>query len=274
MFLINNLLFFVVIFANNVFEQTENEETNYSRNQIGCRVIETLIPYANDEVLDRYTEAFSSELRPLCSDRFASYVLQALIKTCFDKSLPNDSKDDLTDTKKHKRFVIKISKFLLNNLEDYVNDIYGNHIMRTVFECLSNGNDEEYREIVKEYSIRLTSWPHFKDLPYNEITSGLLQILLESLRKIDMKMLSLVQTKLLEESYAVKSDPNDELLDVFNSKPAMMLLETSLNLSTSEIYSQIHDKCFSERIAVLAQKRETNFTVQKLLNNCKEEDQV
>lgn len=117
---------------NNVFEQTINEEINYSCNQIGCRLIETLLPFANDDVIIRYINAFSSDLRPLCSDRFASHVIETLISISCLRSLKNE--DNNVD---FKNFTIKISKFILNNLEDYVNDIYGNHLIRTILLKLS-----------------------------------------------------------------------------------------------------------------------------------------
>lgn len=283
---ISDVPFFSVIFANNVFEQTENEEINYSCNQIGCRVIETLLPFANVQVLERFIKAFSTNLRPLCSDRFASHVLEALLSICCSKSLENSKNEE--EKKVCKEFTLKLSKFLLNNIEDYVNDTYGNPIIRTVLKNLSGLPKEEkkdapavdvketpleYQEIVKEYVTRLTSWPHFKDLPYNQLTSGLLQILLQAIHKLDIKLLRSVQKKLLEESFEVKSDGN-KLPDVFDSKPATMLLETSINLATSKMYTQIYAKCFIGNLEVLAKKRESNFTVQKLLNNCSEKTEV
>lgn len=276
---------FLACFVNNVFEQTISEEINYSCNQIGCRVIETLLPFANDQVIIRYIDAFSSDLRPLCSERFASHVLQALVSISCLKSI----QDDAENKKTYKEFTLKVSKFILNNLEDYVSDIYANHVIRTVFTSLSGllvednkksnivvkevDTPDEYQEIVKDFVTRLTSWPHFKDLPYEEITSGLLQVLLKALRKIDLKQLKGVQKKLLTGSYAVLDDET-KLPQVFNSKPATMLLEMSLNVSTSKTFTLIYENCFKGHLTILSKKKENNISVQRLLSNCPEKNDV
>lgn len=255
---------------------------------MGCRVIETLLPFAKDEVVERFITAFSPDLRPLCSDRFASHVLQTLFAISCLKSTQNTDDTSEESKTKCKDFTLKLSKFLLNNLEDYINDTYGNHIIRTILSSLcglakENKNvkteesvekiPEEYLEIVKDYVERLISWPHFKDLPYNEISSGLLQILLEALYKVNLKLLKKVQKKLIDESYAVASEENG-LPDVFDSKPATMLLESSLNVSTSKIYTKLYSDCFKGHLDVLAKRKQNNFSVQKLLNNCQDKTEV
>ncbi|KRT82157.1 hypothetical protein AMK59_3740, partial [Oryctes borbonicus] len=118
------------IFVENVFQQTENEEVSCSCNQVGCRVIEMLLPFANDSIIERYMNAFGEQLRPLCSDRFASHIIEALLKESCKRSLDKNANDDVRE--KFKGFTIKISKFLLNNLEDFAWDTYGNHIIRSV----------------------------------------------------------------------------------------------------------------------------------------------
>lgn len=43
------------------------------------RVIENLLPLATNEVLEKYFDAFGTNLRPICVHEFASHVLQALM---------------------------------------------------------------------------------------------------------------------------------------------------------------------------------------------------
>jgi nucleolar protein 9 len=87
-------------------------------------------------------------------------------------------------------WVIKVSRFVLNNLEDFVWDTYANHVIRTVTECLGGissgtaGNykkhvkpemkmatepsvksskiSPEYTELLKEFVHRLSAWPQFQ----------------------------------------------------------------------------------------------------------------
>ncbi|KAK9869111.1 hypothetical protein WA026_002869 [Henosepilachna vigintioctopunctata] len=112
-----------------VFRQTENQEIDGVCNQVGCRVIEILLPFAN-EVLKRYMNGFSENLRPLCSDKLASHVLEELVtQACKRSVIENEMREE------YKNFTVKISKFMLNNLEDFMWDTCGNHIVRI---CLRN----------------------------------------------------------------------------------------------------------------------------------------
>lgn len=268
------------IFANNVFQQTENEEINVSCNQVGCRVVELLLPFANDEILKRFMEVFSAELRPLLSDRFASHVVEALFTEAHKKSLSNDREKSFC-----KDFVVKVSKFLLNNLEDYVWDTYSNHVIRTCLGNLSQipkddnynkaiisseNNDipEEYNEIVKEYGQRLIAWPQFSELCTSELTSGFLQVLLKCLRKIDKKLLKKYLKKLIGEIFLSSDEQNGGLPKVFLSRSILMLLETAIQIAPSKIYMELYESFFKVQVAKLAKTRSTNFAVQKLVQCC------
>lgn len=277
------------MFVSNVFQQTEGQEVNISCNQVGCRAIETVLPFANDSTFENFIKVFGSDLRPLCSDQYASYVLQKLVEIACNRSL--NEKTEATFQPMYKEFTIKISRFLLNNLEDYVWDTYGNHIIRTVLKSLSlnlletNPTEScdkeltgEYFGIVEEYGERLIMWPQFKDMPYSELTSGLLQVILTALRKVNKKQLRTYIKKLLDESFIVSKtegvEPGNQLNEVFKSKPAMMLLETALQVSKSKSYTQIYAMCFVNKLKELALDRNTNFAVQKLITYCSEKVEV
>jgi len=87
-------------------------------------------------------------------------------------------------------WVIKVSRFVLNNLEEFVWDTYANHVIRTVTDCLrgispgtagrykkhvvkpkmkittgplvkSTKVSPEYTELLKEFVHRLSAWPQF-----------------------------------------------------------------------------------------------------------------
>lgn len=254
---------------------------NVSCNQVGCRAIEILLPFASDSVFENFMKAFGSDnMRPLCGDQYASHVIEKLVEVSCQRS--SDEKTEADFKPKYKEFALKVSKFLLNNLEDYVWDTYGNHIIRTVLKSLSTELSDkelagEYFAIVKEYAMRLIMWPQFKDMPYSELTSGLLQVLLVALKVVSKKQLTDYVKKLLDESFVVSEDTEgggDRLNDVFSSKPAMMLLETALQVSKYKSYMQIYTKCFINKLAVLAKNRSTNFAVQKLITYCSEKVDV
>lgn len=255
-------------------------------------MIETLLPFANDAVLARYMKAFGDDLRPICSDRFATHVLEALVIQSTTRSLLPDKPEDVRES--YKSFALKISKFLLNNLEDFVWDTYGNHVIRTCLLSLAkipkedpkgqidvNQNEdtdipEYYAEIVNDYGERLIVWPQFKELCNNELTSGFLQVLMKALKKTNKKLLNKYMKKLLEEIFAPDEPDNNPntFPPVFLSKSTMMLLETALQVAKSKMYTQIYLKCFQRKLLKLAVTRMTNFSVQKLLANCEEKTEV
>ncbi|KAJ8952855.1 hypothetical protein NQ314_007461 [Rhamnusium bicolor] len=229
-----------IVFANNVFEQTENIE---------------------------FMDAFTSDLRKLCNDRFASHVLEALvIQSCRKSSEDSGTSQDFIQY--FKEFTIKISKFLLNNLEDYIWDTYANHVIRTCLENLvqltkdeknSEGNikgvgkqiiPKEYPDIVKDYGERLIAWPQFVELCTNELTSGFLQVLLKCLDKVDLKLLKRYLKKLLNEVFAPNAEEYDSKLlpQAFLSRSSIMLLEAAIQISSPKMFTQIYAKCFAGKL--------------------------
>lgn len=116
-------------------------------------------------------------------------------------------------------FVTKVSKFLLNNLEELVTDPYANHVIRACLGSLagiqyedvmakvsqgvhlkSSAGPEDWHEIIEEYANRLRVWPQFLDFPYEALSSGLLQSLVCVLRVVNKDLLKSVGTLLLTES--------------------------------------------------------------------------
>ncbi|CAH2986842.1 unnamed protein product [Chilo suppressalis] len=339
-----------VALVNNVLERTKGEELNVVGNQLGCRVIELLLPFASAEDLERFMDILSPELRRLCSDNFSSHVVETLLRVSCCRAVENlqnvDPEEDVPIKKKKKSktdskyseehiqkcydFTIKICKYALNNLEDFVWDNYANHILRSAIKCLSGITllpgekpktnmfketvkddkgipphlmtmeykvvPDEFKEIVKDFANRLSSWPQFKDLPYQNLTSALLQVLLYAVKNVDSSITKDLVKKLLNESFAPddwvsnESDEkkNDEKVDadmkedvnesvaitatplppVFENQSAVRLLEAALFVARKKMYTQIYAKCFINRLGQLATVPMLNFTVQRLIDNC------
>lgn len=242
--------------AENVLEQTVDKELHTSSNQVACTIIEVLLPFANAENFERFQTAFASNFRPICSDKFSSHILEKLVaismlravapdnaSTTESTSEPQAKKRKTTDMptereynlatefsdehrQKCREFVVKTSKFLMNNLEDFVWDTYGSHVMRTCFDSLSGvvqikksfiggGPSEnpnkladtnltvpaEWLEILQEYARRLQAWPQFPDFPYTELSSGLVQSLCMALHKQDKSMIKHLGKRLLNDAF-------------------------------------------------------------------------
>lgn len=283
------------ILVEQVLQQTIDKELDFACNQVGCRVLETLLPFAQDSALERFMEQLGQEMRPLCSDRFAGFVLQALVAIAAKKSL--DSSIDPDKQLYYRKFLQKVSNFLSNNMEDFVWDGIGNHILRTCLCSLVQIPDEkkeqkkrpnvldvkkeevvvpeDYRGIVKQIGERLIVWPQFEEMCHSELTAGLFQVLLKALKKADSKLMKRYLNKLLTEIFL--KDHNGEAAKLpqgFLSSSMLMLLETALQVAGKKTFNLMCEQLFSGRMLQLASLRSTNFAVQKVIAQCSNKTQV
>ena len=121
------------IFVGNVMDTTHGNERLLAGNQLGSRVIEMLLPEAEAEVVEKFCSALSQDLRLVCLDSFMSHVLEKLlILRSFVKSDSQVSAD-----KSSSEWLLKVCKFVINNTEDFCNDVYASHLVRTCTECLT-----------------------------------------------------------------------------------------------------------------------------------------
>ncbi|XP_016974627.1 nucleolar protein 9 isoform X2 [Drosophila rhopaloa] len=251
--------------ANNVFEQTQDQEIHLASNQIVSKALETLVGFVDDVQLERYFSKFGDNLRPLCSDRFASHVLQKMLEIAFlrgvGKSALQETSEGSTPNKRAKpdaaqveeeynletdfsedhrekcrQFVLRISKFMLNNLEDFVWDTCASHIMRTAILSLvgmhvpkiafEKGGTEmakhrklysvpdEWQEVMKEFPQRLEMWPQFSDFPYQEHSSSLLGVICLALSVADKSMLKHFGKKILTIALLKPKEDDEEKKDL------------------------------------------------------------
>lgn len=276
---------------------------------------------------EKYANLVFENIRIVCSDKFASFLLQSLVEISFircatesetvseDNEPPafkrfkrQEEADVIGHNLKHnfpsehknfcKNYVEKVSKFLLNNLEDYVFDYAGNHIIRKCIASLSGkatkrnsmasarnsrGHNEtieivtltvpeEWADIIREYAVRLEAWPQFPDFPYNELTSALLQTLLDSFTIIDKKLISIYGKHLLKESFCNETEGESKLSKVFSTESSVRLLESLLMVCGEKLIGKIYKKLFISHILELSTNRNTNFTVQKLLATIKDKE--
>ena len=119
------------IFVGNVMDTTEGKERLLAGNQLGSRVVEMILPSADNKVLETFCQALGQDLRLVCLDPFMSHVLEKLL--ILQSFTVNDNTDD---SQANSDWVIKVSKFVTNNAEDFCNNVYASHLLRTVTECL------------------------------------------------------------------------------------------------------------------------------------------
>ncbi|XP_065214467.1 nucleolar protein 9 [Planococcus citri] len=291
-------------FVENVFEQLEGNEIEYSRNQVVSRIVDNLLPFASDERVRQFMEVFGENVRPVCTDPFASFVFQKLMSVVTRRFLDEESASTTATAtastaaeetrSKYKPWLVKTFSYVLNNVEEFVFDQYANHVMRTAIKCMAGDtqlrenesnfvvDDQDFRAILDNFASRLLKWPQLSKLPLQNLSSGLVQVLLESLSKSNSKLVKRLCRKFLGECYSrQENDGGDDDDDgakavvpaYFENEPCIRLLEAMLSVASAKTYAKINVKCFAKRIALLAQHKEANFAVQKLIKYCAEKEQ-
>ncbi|XP_043269927.1 nucleolar protein 9 [Venturia canescens] len=284
-------------FVNNVYEQTIGREIEYARNQVGSRVLDSLLKYANYEAIKRLSDALSESLRPICSDRFASHVLEEIIKVCAARGNPNehnlnnDSEKihvpvEKDEVEKYNEIALKLCRYVVNNFEEFVWDTYANHVLRTVLECLGGvfevtkdcGNkksttnytnrrsvNQNFTDLLVDAANRLLNWPQFLEFGKDELTSALTQTLLHTLKPIDSKLSSKIVKKICE---AFTENSPEQLSTIFHEDSSERLLEVCLAVAKSKTFDWLHKRFFVGRLKELSLMSGGNFAVQRLLDNC------
>lgn len=287
-----------LIFVNNVYEQTIGHEIEYAQNQIGSRILDSFLKYANLETIQRLVDAFGSSLRPLSSDRFASHVLQRIVTICADRGNRDESRkscsEQSTDAtvevkeselKSYNNIVLKLSRYFINNVEEFVFDTYANHLVRTVIECLGGLIDkhdrnetkksvfpvrrpviQEYKDLLLQTCNRLHKWPQFLEFGQDELTSGLLQCILYSLKDIHSETMEIYITKITNECFKPGND--QQISNIFDAECSVRLLEACLAVTESKSLYKIYEQFFMGNLKQLSLTKSTNFSVQRLLDHC------
>ncbi|XP_050574429.1 nucleolar protein 9 isoform X2 [Bombus affinis] len=279
-----------LIFVNNVYEQTLGREVEYARNQVGSRILDSLLKYARLETIERLVAAFKSTLRPLSSDTFASHVLQKIIVVCADRGNKNtisgscierDADIDIevkdSEIESYNSIVLNLSKYFINNIEEFVFDTYANHVLRTVIECLGglidksdNSTDKrkvifgERRSVIQEYKDllfgtcnRLYRWPRFLEFGQDELTSGLLQSVLYSLKGTFPELMETYIKKITEECFE-PGKGEQEPSNIFHAESNLKRLSSmrSANFSVQRLF----DHCtVKEHFEQLFEEIHTHF---------------
>ncbi|XP_034950945.1 nucleolar protein 9 [Chelonus insularis] len=301
-----------LVFANNIFEQMNDREVEYTKNQVGSRVMDSLMSYASFEVIQKLSESLDHSLRQIFSDKYGSHVLEKLIYVCADRG--NSKKTTSVDVKQeqeskdkvdvredqideYNKIVLKLCKYALNNMEEFIYDNYANRILRTVIECLggflnkfdnteiSNSKKtnllktslsprreviQEYTDLLKVTSQRILNWPQFREFGKDNLTSGFLQTLLYSLNEVDSKTNMLIIKKITKDCFT----PNQEgtLSNIFDSENSLRLLETCLAVAKPKRFSKLYEQYFKGNLKQLALTKNSNYSIQRLCDYCKSKE--
>lgn len=294
-----------LIFVQNVYKETIGHEVDCARNQIGSYVMDSLLKYASLQAIQKLVQAFESSLRQLSCDKSASHVLEKIIIVCADRgnqiSTSSNTATNKTELEKvidavievklsevnsYNNIVLKLSRYFLNNIEEFVFDTYANHVLRTVIKCLGgliedsesskkstvpNFTDrrpviQDYKDLLIQSCDRLQKWPQFHQFGKQEITSGLVQCILYSLKDIDEDLTKVIIKKIIKECF--KTEEDEKLSNIFNADSSIRILEACLMVAQPKTFKKLYNIYFAENLKHLCLTENTNFSVQRLLDYC------
>jgi len=283
------------MFIENVFEQTEGEERNLCGNQLASRVIELILPAADQKILTRFCFALATDLRLVCVDPFMSHVLEKLliIQTFHAK----DKKVELSQEQiaEGREWVLKVCRFVTNNLEDFSRDVYASHLLRTCTQCLAGerspaqclagqgggqrteGYDsrvewrygEEDRELFADVLDTFTSriLTLSADTVSSEMCVHVLQVFMQVVNLTNPKLVKSVVKHLL--STCLSGDSID-----WDHVPTVRLLEcvVKVGINSQKLSKKIFSKILEGKMLELAAHPVGNFVVQRVFENISDKE--
>ncbi|XP_050079683.1 nucleolar protein 9 [Anopheles maculipalpis] len=324
------------LMASNVMGQLKGKEIRTAMNLVGSRVLENLIVYTDEETFAPLMDLFAENFRVFCGDKFASHVLQRVLSTALlravaplQKKHPANEQEEISKKKQkfggegwnekciwpgveyclqeeyseeHRerccKFVERMARFLMNNLEEFVANGSACHAIRQIILHLAGitekkpieGNEtkhltvpEAWQKLLHEFSERLLSWPQFSDFASTEASSVLLQDLLRAVAVTnDAVQLKQLLTKIYKEVFLAsakekKFDPESEtqpnLPSVFTNPTIVRLLEMCIAVAPVEfLKNKLYVKLFRGHVQQLALSKAGLFAVQKLIDHTTDKD--
>lgn len=307
--------------------QREGQEKSLAGNQIISRVLDHALPMADVCQVVEFTRVFKEDIRSTCVDPFASHVMQTLLALALKYSQENatqmrfeenEETNEVTEksipvTKEVKEefisFIEKISKFVYNNLEDFIWDTYASHIICSIIMVCSavdvqniikskqksQSNHGLFREEGEELKVpavlssvlpdiaeRFTRLPDISGIVTYNCSSVVAQTLLLALYDTNKELCHAVVSHILDHGFIGISpsqcDQEEEegvignLPLLFQSNSATRLLEVLIKCSSSTQQKLVFDQYLRGHIKALVQSKHCNFAVQRILTCWKDKE--
>lgn len=125
---------------------------------------------------------------------------------------------------------------------------------------------QEYKDLLIDACNRLYKWPQFLEFGKDELTSGLLQSVLYSLKNIDEKLIKTFIKKITSECFNPGKD--EKLSHIFDCESSTRLLEICLSAGNVKSFQRIYKEYFKGNMKYLCTTRSTHFSVLKLFEHC------
>ena len=78
-----------------------------------------------------------SDLRLYVTNPFASHILETLLTLASFKQKSEQESPSQEFSEFRREWVLKVSKYCINNLAEFAQDSYASHVLRSIFQCLA-----------------------------------------------------------------------------------------------------------------------------------------
>ncbi|XP_076350238.1 nucleolar protein 9 isoform X2 [Tachypleus tridentatus] len=309
------------LFVENVSKQTEGKEVPLSRSKLGSFCMEMLLNLGcSEEVLTRFMEAFGSDLRLVCTHHFASHVVQSLViagvqhlqKFHHESEESESTVNNEPTAEEDKRgiiinWIVKFSKFCLNNMDEFIKDVYACHILRTLLQAVAGYQVPEniitsykhgkkkkffkhtlkgialnsslldcsvpqtFLDILTLFAEKVTKQEDLQEWIQCTKASPVLQTLLLVLEKRHMEMCQKLVKAIIKHSF--HSIDNEGLPAVITSETGSHVTEILLMVASEKYQKRLWKKYLKGHLVTLTRHFLGNFVAQKLLEFVKNKEQ-
>jgi len=294
-------------FLRNVYAQIEDDTTQLLRHTLTSKVLEKIIPLLNDDLYIKLCLFLTEDIEVLCSDRFASHVVETMCKT-----VTSHIENELVI----KAFV-KLFKCLRGKVDVLLRNIYGSHVLSTLLQVFSgvqvaenitksrNARESKKKnnknkvktddKAMKEVSVtevpklflkqlnkmvdEIIEDDNFGELLCHRNASPVLQVVLLAASKVSSKRYDGATKEILARANVLNVDEEDE--DTLDKLPVVLtdevgshLFEVLLQSSDAILFDQLTSKCFSKIIVSLSLHHVANYLTQMFLRLIKDENKA
>ncbi|KAB7495925.1 Nucleolar protein 9 [Armadillidium nasatum] len=252
----------------------EEKVTLLASNQLGSRMLEQILADAPTKLLFPVIDAFSEDLRPSFVDQFSSHEgAMEKMENFEDKQIPVDE----NSKSKFIAFLLKVSKFTYNNLEDFIAEKYSSFIVRTVLEICSG---VEISAPVKK-NVKLQSFHCLKDdeIQVVEVPESLISVYHEILERIehlpqfeDTQRIVSLASHIIEHGFMKLDNGNAEVHPVFADHSTCRLMEVLMSVVPEKNQELIYRAFFQDQMMKLVNLGIGWHAVDKLFGSWKSKE--
>ncbi|XP_002155246.4 uncharacterized protein LOC100201308 isoform X1 [Hydra vulgaris] len=299
-------------FIKNVSYQIENDGSQLARHTLTSKVFERIIPIMTNDQFKMVVNIFKDDIEKLCTDRFASHVVETL---CWS------NKDRLEDAEVQSTFY-KLCKCIRKLTSTLIRDVYGSHVINTVVQICGGVVAPEVitrsracRESNKKAAVNkrdlqgnkhqelsvfdvpkvlkksftyffkaITEDDNFGELLCHRMASPVLQVLLLVTSKTNTEQLHILSQLIASRSQIFSLKIEDEERDkeeIQQSLPVVPtdevgshLLEAIVETANEEFLDKLATKCFNYIFVSLCIHPVANYIAQAFMRKVTKKDQT